>query len=535
MNRILNYGSGEISATWTFSTSTALATTDRGTGYAHFDGTTWVDNPTQRIESKRVGWPNVVVLGDDKEIVATHNTDANVEDLQFTYRANSGTGTWTEDILTLQSPSPDGNWWPRMASGGVDENSLHVISITYPVANQGTLYHGQDGALLYSRSTDGGTTWDIEHQVLADIDSSHYLGFSADDYAFSNAVGDTIAFVAGGVFKDLVLMKSTDNGSTWNKTVIDTFPYPFFDYDVTQIDSATFSNDGSLSVVLDANGKAHVFFGGVYVVNDDITDGAAYNYYPGTSALYHWDEDFGTSYPDSIAGWIDFNNDGIVSLDSAIAYDSLSGYNTSVVSFPSAGIDADGNLYLAYSSVVENLTIDEDRPFRHIYLTKSTDGGQTWSPSVDLNYTEDDDFTESIFASMAYNVDDYLHILYQRDLEGGNWFSGNHDAATNDIVYVKVSTALDVSVKEEHSLFDEFTVYPNPAGTSTKVSFTVNTAGNVVVNVYDITGQLISSYSNKVPAGRNSLDINVENFASGVYFINAQIGADVKTQKLMVK
>jgi hypothetical protein len=96
-------------------------------------------------------------------------------------------------------------------------------------------------------------------------------------------------------------------------------------------------------------------------------------------------------------------------------------------------------------------------------------------------------------------------------------------------------STLDVGVEEQQNIIDEFSVFPNPAGTSTKVSFAVNTAGNVVVNVLDVRGQLISSYSNKVPAGRSSLEINVENFASGVYFINAQIGGDVKTQKLMVK
>ncbi len=125
---------------------------------------------------------------------------------------------------------------------------------------------------------------------------------------------------------------------------------------------------------------------------------------------------------------------------------------------------------------------------------------------------------------------------YQRDFEPGLAARGDEDAFdVNEIVYLCVPATLDVTVEEQHNTIDEFTVYPNPAGTSTKVSFTVNTPGNVVVNVFDVRGQMISSYSNKVPAGRNSLEINVENFASGVYFINAQIGADVKTQKLMVK
>ena len=65
----------------------------------------------------------------------------------------------------------------------------------------GSLWHGLNGAVLYSRSQDGGNSWDIDTLVIPGMDTSSFLGFSADDYAIA-AQGETVVIAYFNAFGD---------------------------------------------------------------------------------------------------------------------------------------------------------------------------------------------------------------------------------------------------------------------------------------------------------------------------------------------
>ena len=92
-----------------------------------------------------------------------------------------------------------------------------MLYITWPEANGGPIYEGMDGALLYSRSSDGGASWDYEHELLEGMTADDYLGISADNYEWAESKGDNVAFLVGDFWTDLFLMKSMDGGDTWTK------------------------------------------------------------------------------------------------------------------------------------------------------------------------------------------------------------------------------------------------------------------------------------------------------------------------------
>ena len=96
-------------------------------------------------------------------------------------RATKGTGAWTQSLF--DGPSGHQCTWPRMVSSGTDHNKVHIFALTAPVANGGTAYLGQDGAILYSRSTDGGVTWDKTNVLIDGTGSSDYLAFGGDNYS----------------------------------------------------------------------------------------------------------------------------------------------------------------------------------------------------------------------------------------------------------------------------------------------------------------------------------------------------------------
>jgi hypothetical protein len=167
-----------LSGGFTFSTQD-VDHTDRGTGYNFYDGNDWLPEwPYQRLEETRVGWPSVMHTSANKEVIITH--DGTLDLVMITHTLGS-----TEDWVQSNIPNPTDRdiLWPRATVGGTDGNSIHLIAVTEPVANTGTLYEDLDGAILYWRSLDGGATWDQQAVLLPEIDGSQYKGFQGDTYA----------------------------------------------------------------------------------------------------------------------------------------------------------------------------------------------------------------------------------------------------------------------------------------------------------------------------------------------------------------
>ena len=317
-NRIYLHPDGTVGATWTWGVSDP-AFADRGTGYNYFDGSAWGPQPSARIESVRTGWPSYVPYGTAGEAVLCHDFGT-PGGLVLSKRTTKGTGSWTEQ--TIPGPAgQNGLSWPRMVTSGSNNGSINIIAVTRPVANSGTVYQGLDGAILYSRSDDGGATWPVQNQLLTGMTSNEYTGFGGDCYAWAQPKGNTLAFVVGDNWSDLFLMKSTDNGNTWTKTVVFQHPYPMFDETHTVVADTPTVVDGGIAVALDNNGKAHVFFGLMRVLNVDTTD-AQTTFFPYTDGLAYWNEDmptftnlnFDTLYNNNhLVGWLqDLNGNDTV-------------------------------------------------------------------------------------------------------------------------------------------------------------------------------------------------------------------------------
>jgi hypothetical protein len=109
---------------------------------------------------------------------------------------------------------------------------------------------------------------------------------------------------------------------------------------------------------------------------------------------------------------------------------------------PNAGISANGDIYVSFSGYTE--TADNGaQVFRHIYLIKSPDGGQTWSNPIDVTpHTIWSGAQECVFGSMNPIVDDKVRIVYQKDFEPGLAVRGDEDMVDlNEIIYLEIDTA----------------------------------------------------------------------------------------------
>jgi hypothetical protein len=553
-NRIVKSPDGTVSATWTMAHTSDWS--DRGTGYNYYDGTTWMTPPATRVESVRTGFTNIGVTGTLGEVIVAHEAS----DLRVSKRAVKGTGAWTESSLGF----PD--VWSRLSIGGVAGQSLHVISQTTGVGT--TPYMGQDGAIAYTRSQDGGVTWNKIRTVIPQIDSSFYLGFGGDAYSI-DANGSTIAIVAGGLDHDVFLIKSTDDGNTWVKTIIRAFPIAKYDAaaaisdvdmdsDADTIDAC----DGSVNVLLDNSNNAHVFFGNMRVLDDDVA--ALMSYFPYTDGLMYWNETMGAAAPVMIAGVLDLNSDGIMNIytDPTGATLGVGSFFRSLTSFPSSGIDAAGNLYVTYSSVFEGINdvgegyetstgtlIDPTNPgksFRHQYVMRSSDNGVTWCPPIDLTSPDGSaayDYIEGVYGAMAKDVDGFVHVISQEDPAPGHGVSTTTTPdpqatpAVADIKYFKVPVAdltCVISV-EENSSVSEISLYPNPAANEVSLFVKAKQAAKASVKVYNLVGQEVAQLENNLASGNNTIKLNIASYKPGVYFVSTLVDGVNYSQKLIVQ
>ena len=76
-------------------------------------------------------------------------------------------------------------------------------------------------------------------------------------------------------------------------------------------------------------------------------------------------------------------------------------------------------------------------------------------------------------------------------------------------------------------------ISPNPAVGDIKLTFNNPVGSGAVLNIYDVAGKFMTSFSLKNTSG-TSTNINVSSFSNGVYWIELQDNGLKQTQKLVI-
>ena len=551
-NRLIRHADGTISAAWTMSAQFSTSYSDRGTGYNFYDGSTWDSYPNARLESSRGGWPSILATGSGKEIAITHNTDNGY--LLMTHRTSIGSGSWNEDIVS----SIDSNGlyrdiiWNRAVIGGANQQTIHMVGVIANTALGGTIYNGLDGALVYYRSQDGGSTWDIKDLQLPSLDSTKYLGFSGDSYAIASN-GETVVVAYFGGLDDSAIIKSTDNGNTWNATSFLDFPVDKYapdagiDLDNDGLMDSLYSTDGTGALLLDDNNMAHVFYGNMLLLDADLTDGNT-SYFASTNGLMYWNENMGAddyaSNPISSPSlWFSNLGQMIASAqdtdgDNLLNYVDYPTYYMSLTCMPNAGIDANGNIFVSYSELMENID-NGSQNFRHVNVIKSMDGGVNWSAPTDVTpHNAWSGAQECVFATIDRNVDDKIRLIYQKDFEPGLAVRGDEDIIdVNEIIYLEIDTTelsnTSTNISEISSL-NTISIYPNPTASFTNVNLYSSVNKNIILRLTNIIGKIVSEVNIHVLSGNNNINLDVSNLKNGIYFINSESINESKSIKLII-
>ena len=476
---------------------------------------------------------------------------------------------WTESTIT--GPETHQYLWPRLVTSGENHEFVHLFAITAPSGNGGTPYLGQDGALLYSRSSDGGNTWEIAHQLIDGTGIDDYIKISADDYVLT-ANGSTIALVCVTWQHDMFMLKSTDNGTTWEKTVIWEHPIPLWDIQTMLLDTL-FAPGSSADVAVDANGMCHVVYNVTRVIRDATMEPGYYSYFPYYDGIGYWNENmeapipepenppiyvqdpmYWTLSPDYLyeQGWLvgysqDVNGNGTLDFVEVGAGEfPFANYRALGLSnYPSLTITEDGIIAVAYSSVTEGFATVENRyNYRHSWVNFSEDMGTSWDNIFyDLQANNIfhiyDECIYGTFAPNSYSSEPYFHYLYMADTYPGVYLDEDEqtEPSTNRMIHNKILKTLVSLPETQYSKVINVTeISPNPVSDNSIVVLTLAVEMNVSVEIFSLTGQKVfESPATKMQAGTRTLNINASNLNSGVYFYTINAGNERITKKMIVE
>lgn len=104
-----------------------------------------------------------------------------------------------------------------------------------------------------------------------------------------------------------------------------------------------------------------------------------------------------------------------------------------------------------------------------------------------------------------------------------NWFPG------------QLPLAVHQKTGEVPAKFDLSNNYPNPFNPSTTIKVTLAHSGIARLSIYNVLGQLVKVVDQGYkPAGAYTYEINMDNFASGVYFYSLKQGSNLITKKMLL-
>lgn len=110
----------------------------------------------------------------------------------------------------------------------------------------------------------------------------------------------------------------------------------------------------------------------------------------------------------------------------------------------------------------------------------------------------------------------------------------NINIAPYSIEIIKFENLLtSLEDEEKPSSFSLHQNYPNPFNPTTSISFYLPKSEHVTLNVYDITGRLVSTLlTGKMDLGEHSISFDAKNLSSGIYFYTIKAGEFQSTRKM---
>lgn len=523
MPRRMNYYSDlSISMAWIGSLQDSNYS-DLGTWYNKFNLGTPIIVPNQRLESIRTA-NGILNKTRDGEISIASGGLVTIK--------NSANTVWdtTRSLIELQNL-----FYPRTASVG---DTIYTIFIS----TQPDSISGFKSPIYFTRSFDGGLTFSTPSTLFAQAagyDTSNHTGNIGPDHYAIDAVGNTVAILLLGVTEDVIVLKSTNNGDTWTKTIVQEFPIHKYNGGTTDL-----NGDGICDTVTGVTGDGSIVIGEnniVHVVYSDLLlrkcDTNLMTIYPFDKSDYfkYWNDNQKTTY--EIPCLLDLNGDGIFNVGAnSIGNDNIRYGNSGFSMHPMLASLISQNstsesIFLVYSAVTEVDTNDDGLNYHGIYVIPNV--GNLFSGIIDISQSVSQ---ENVFPNIPARMEIYnpfnpdIYIQWQQDFNPGVAVNGHHASTVNDIV---IGYPSFIGIGNNTTIKNK--VYPNPAIHSLTIEIESYLTSTAAIKLVNSLGQEIYCKTLQIENGLNKENINIDSIIPGLYTLIINTNNASTSEKIIIK
>ena len=149
-----------------------------------------------------------------------------------------------------------------------------------------------------------------------------------------------------------------------------------------------------------------------------------------------------------------------------------------------------------------------------------------------INYSENTTNREWLFGdgSVAYTDSIVSHTYTSTGTYQVQLITYNSVCSDTSTLIIEVINSLGTNEMLKNN--NLITVYPNPTTNLVNINYEVNTADAFTVTIVDLQGKEV--YTNTLYNNKGQLQINLNEWSDGVYFVNLITNQNVKTVKLIV-
>ncbi|MBU2554933.1 MAG: T9SS type A sorting domain-containing protein [Bacteroidetes bacterium] len=427
----------------------------------------------------------------------------------FLHLSNPASGNWIDRIVSQKYDILANEWTTDSYMGlngtkaqdkewAVVDSASNTIYVTWTQFDEyGTSAPDKFSNILFSKSTDAGTTWTPAMQINK-VSGDCVDSDNTTEGAVPAVGPEGQVYVAWSGPAGIVFDRSLDGGETWLEEDIFISDQPGgWDYNVPGI-----MRCNGLPVTCCDISAASTNKGTIYV---------------------NWtDQRNGTQNPDV---WLAKSTDGGDTWTPPLRVNDDDTDKAQFFSWMTID-QANGDIYIVYYD-----RRNYDNESTDVYLARSTDGGETFSnfkisesPFIPYSSIFFGDYTNIV----AYNG--RVRPIWTR-LENGN---------------LSVLTAIIDQIVDEPEIAEELIKapihldinYPNPFKASTYISYKLREPAVISLSVYDVYGRKIASLISNQPvnAGKYTEIFHATdyNLSPGVYYFALSTNQTVKKQKMLL-
>jgi hypothetical protein len=453
-----------------------------------------------------------------------------------------GNSIWYNSRVFFSKSTDAGNTWAPNFMISQDSDTLwgympHLtldfygnLFCAYTVVND----NSANRDIYFTKSTDGGISF-TQPVIVNDSTGVHHQR----NCAIAVDSSGQYIFVAWQDWRnvqyepDIYCSRSTDGGSTFLPSVrvnddLDTanqwYPVVACDNSGQNVYVAWMDQRDTLhgwDVYFSRSTDYGQTFAANYPINDTVTTGSTPQDYP---SMYYKNDMIHASWHDGRDGYavysaVSTNNGLSFGTNVRVADDANArGYYSSI------SVDDSANVYIAWSDYRDFSTYGHE-----IYFAFSTDSGQTFEENVLVNDHQGIINAWDWDPSICVNDSGKVFVAWDADR--------NDPSHTNSDIYFAVGIYVGIEEYRTSQVVRSLQCYPNPFRQVVTISLQSSITKNPIdLRIYDITGQLITSYS--LPSGQFSVswdgrDKKGRPMPTGVYFVQSVDGSSRATKKVV--